>query len=202
MSQVLLVSAKKIKNFTETNENVDEILLLANIQIAQDLGLQGLLGTRFFNYIKDQAFNNTLTTEERTLLEDYIAPYLLWRATWEALPTLYMRVMNKAVIKGNTEQGNTVDKGDLNYLRNIHENRYSFYAQRLMDYIKNNPSYFPIYYQYTSTDGMAPQKENYYAGLYIDTGRRKLPRVGTAGYFGSIPSYTDPTDPDYCCYDY
>ena len=78
MSGTLLISAKKVKSFTETNENVDEILLLANIQIAQDLGLQGLLGTKFYNYMLNAAKNNTLTTPERTLLEDYIAPYLLW----------------------------------------------------------------------------------------------------------------------------
>lgn len=201
MASVLLVSSKKIKAFTEVNDNVDEILLLSNIQIAQDLGLQGLLGTRFYNQILTNAQNQTLTQPQQTLLEDYIQPYLLWRATWEALPTLWMRVMNKSVIVGNTEQGSAVGSKDLNYLRNIHENRFSFYAQRLMDYIKNNPSDFPEYFQYTSTDGMPPARENYYSGLYIDTGRRKLPRVGTAGSWGGIPSYTDPTDPDYCCWD-
>lgn len=200
MSSTLLVSAKKVKSFTEVNENVDEILLLANIQIAQDLGLQGLLGTRFYNHILDAAKNSTLTGPELTLLQDYIQPYLLWRATWEALPTLYMRVMNKSVIVGSTEQGNPVGTKDLNYLRNIHENRFSFYAQRMMDYIQNHPSDYPLYFQYTSTDGMPPSKENYYAGLHIEPGKRRLPKVGTAGGYGFLPSYTDPTDPDYCCY--
>lgn len=200
MSSTLLVSAKKVKSFTEVNENVDEILLLANIQIAQDLGLQGLLGSRFYFHILNAAKNSTLTAPELTLLQDYIQPYLLWRATWEALPTLYMRVMNKSVIVGSTEQGNPVGTKDLNYLRNIHENRFSFYAQRMMDYIQNHPSDYPLYFQYTSTDGMPPSKENYYAGLHIEPGKRRLPKVGTAGGYGFLPSYTDPTDPDYCCY--
>lgn len=202
MASVLLVSAKKIKNFTEVNDNVDEQLLLANIQIAQDLGLQNLLGTRFYQHILDAASGNTLTGPETILLQDYIQPYLLWRATWEALPTLWMRVMNKSVIIGDTEQGKSVSRNDLTYLRNIHEDRYSFYAQRTMDYIKNHQADFPIYYQYTSTDGMPPANENYYSGIYFDTGKRRLPRVGTAGGFGTIPSYTDPTDPSYCCFDF
>ena len=120
---VLLVSARKIKTFTETNDNVDEQLLLANIQVAQDLGLQGLLGTRFFNHMLTAASGSTLTSAETILLEDYIQPYLLWRATWEALPTLYMRVMNKSVIVGTTEQGAAASKSDLTYLRNIHADR-------------------------------------------------------------------------------
>ena len=202
MPGILLLSSRKIKSFTETNDNVDEKLLLANVQVAQDLGLQTLLGTKFYNHILNAASGSTLTAEETILVEDYIQPYLLWRATWEALPTLWMRVMNKSVIKGNTEQGTHVDKGDLNYLRNIHQNRYEFYAQRLMDYIKNNPGDFPIYYQYTSTDGMMPSKEVYYGGIHFEPGFRKLPRVGTGRVYGGIPTYTDPTDADFCCGDY
>lgn len=203
MASVLLLSAKKIKSFTEVNDNVDEKLLLANVQISQDIGLQNLLGTRFYNHILEAASGNTLTSAETILVEDYIQPYLLWRATWEALPTLWMRVMNKSIIVGNTEQGQAIDQKGLTYLRNIHQDRFSFYSQRLMDYIKNNPSDFPIYYQYTSTDGMAPQKEQYYAGLHFEPGIRKLPRVGTGSKYGynGIPSYFNPTDSD-CCADY
>jgi len=197
MAAVLLVSAQKIKAFTEINDNVDEKLLLAGVQIAQDLGLQNLLGTSFYNYILNGAQNNTLSGPDLTLLQDYIQPYLLWRATWESLPTLWMRVMNKSVIIGQTEQGQPVDKGNLTYLRNIHEARYEFYAQRMMDWIQNHPGDYPLYFSYSTIDGMRPAKENYYSGIYIDTGRRRLPRFG-GGYPG-LPSYTDRTDPDYCC---
>jgi len=202
MSGILLISPQKIKAFSETNDNVDEKLLLSNVQIAQDLGLQTLLGTKFYTHILLSASGGTLSTSEVTLLEEYIQPYLLWRATWESLPTLWMRIMNKSIIKGNTEQGSHIDKGDLTYLRNIHQNRYEFYSQRMMDYIKNNPGDFPIYYQYSSNDGMKPSKEVYYGGIHFEPGFRKLPRVGTGVRYGGIPSYTDPTDSDFCCFDY
>ena len=202
MAGVLLISANKVKAFSEVNDNVDEKLLLSNIQIAQDLGLQTLLGTSFYNHILSAAQGGTLTSAENNLLQNYIQPYLLWRATWESLPTLWMRIMNKSVIVGNTEQGTAVGKGDLTYLRNIHQNRYEFYAQRLMDEIKNNPGDYPLYFSYTSTDGMPPSKENYYSGIYFDSGFRRLPKVGTARYgYGGIPSYFNPTDSD-CCFDY
>ena len=199
MPAVLLVSSNKIKAFTDVNDNVDEKLLLSNIQIAQDLGLQNLLGTSFYFHILNAAETQTLTGPENTLLQDYIQPYLLWRAVWEALPTLWMRIQNKSVIIGQTEQGSPVGKNEFNTLRQIHESRYEFYAQRLMDYIKNHPGDYPLYFAYNSNDGMKPAKENYYAGLYIDTGRRKLPRY--PGGIQGMPSYIDPTDPDYCCYD-
>jgi hypothetical protein len=190
---VLLVSETKIKAFTEVNTNLDSSLLLSNIQIAQDIGLQTILGTRFYEHILEAASGNTLSNQENILLQDYIQPYLIWRATYEALPTFYMRIMNKSIIIGNTEQGTPVDYKSFEYLRNLYMNRYEFYSQRLMDYIKNNQAAFPLYYQFTSTDGMRPSRENYYSGLHISPGFRKLPPTGIRGYL-------DPSS-DYCCND-
>lgn len=195
---IILVSSAKIKAFTEVNENLDEALLLPNIQIAQDLGLQNLLGTKFYDHLKTAASGNTLSSAERTLMNDYVSPYLLWRAVYEAMPSIYMRMMNKSVIVGNTEQGQAAPRSDFQYLRNIHSDRFQFYAQRLMDYIKNNPGDFPDYFSWTTTDGMPPSKENYYSGIQFHPGRRKLPNPNY--YIPGLPNYADPSG-DYCCDD-
>ena len=192
MPAVLLISETKVKAFTEVNENLDVALLLPNIQIAQDLGLQNMLGTKFYTHILDAARNSTLSPQETILLEDYIQPFLLWRAVYEALPSIYMRMMNKSVIIGDTPNGKAVDAGSLQYLRNIHQNRYEFYAQRMMDYIKNHPTAFPLYYAWTTIDGMPPSRENYFSGIHIQPGRRRLPR------YTNIRGYADPTG-DNCC---
>lgn len=183
MSNILMVSEEKLKSFTTINENVSVEVLLPNITISQEIGLQTLLGTKFYESILEKISTSTLNPAETTLLEDYIQPYLIHRAYWEALPTIYMRIMNKAVVVGSTEQGNSATMGDMRYLRNIQQNRYEFYSQRLMDYIKNNQSDYPDYYTYTSTDGMKPSKENYFAGIHISPGIRRVPKV-----FPSLPN--------------
>lgn len=188
----LLVSASKIKAFTEINENVDEALLLANIQIAESIGLQTILGTKFYNHIKNAAQGGTLTPAETTLLQDYIQPYLIQRAYYECIPAIYMRVMNKSIVVGNTEQGNPISTGDMKYLRSIAMDRFEFYAQRAMDYLKDNPNEFPMYFSYSSNQGMAPMKENYFGGFHIPPGARKLPPPGIRGYL-------DPSSDLLCC---
>ena len=101
--------------------------------------------------------------------------------------------MNKGIVVGNTEGGNSVSAGDMRYLRSITEDRFSFYAQRLMDYIKNHPNDFSLYFSYSSTDGMAPSKENYFSGIHITNSMpRKLPPKGIKGYL-------DPSSDYYCC---
>lgn len=193
---ILLVSAEKIKSFTSLNSGIDEALLLSGIQLASDLGLQNLLGTKFYNHILTAAQGNTLTAAETTFLQDYIQPYLIQRAHYEILPDVWARQQNKGIIIGNTEQGTGVSAGDMKYMRSMIMDRYEFYAQRLMDYLSNNPNDFPIYNSWTSTDGMPPSKENYFSGIQItnDMPRKLAPSWIKGGYLS-------PTDPK-CCKNY
>tara|TARA_R110002126_G_scaffold12897_1_gene55362 strand:- start:1314 stop:1907 length:594 start_codon:yes stop_codon:yes gene_type:complete len=192
---VLLVSAEVVKSFSNTNENLDESLLLPNIQIAQEIGLQTLLSTKFYNHILNAAQNGTLTAAETTLLEDYIQPYLLWRAVYEAIPTMYMRMMNKSISIGESPNAKSVDKGDMSYLRNIHQNRYEFYSQRLQDYIAPRNADYPLYFQFNSNEGGMPSASvNYFSGIQIPNGPRRPFRF----WSGGLPTYTDPTGRN-CC---
>ena len=147
-----MVSETKLKAFTDINENVSVDILLPNIQIAQDIGCQTLLGTKFYNSLRTKIQGQTLNPEETILLEEYIQPYLLHRAYYEALPSIYMRIINKGIVVGQTEEGNAASVGEMRYLRNIQQNRYEFYSQRLMDYIKANQGDFPDYYTYTTNN--------------------------------------------------
>lgn len=192
---VLLVSAERVKSFTSVNENLDESLLLPNIQIAQEIGLQTLLGTQFYFHILDAAQGKTLTAAETTLLEDYISPYLLWRAVYEAIPEMYMRMMNKGISIGESPNAKSVDRGDMSYLRNIHKNRYEWYEQRLQDYLQPRNADYPLYFQYNSNEGGIPKAQvNYFSGIHITNGNRKAFRY----WSGGLPVYADPTGPN-CC---
>lgn len=192
---ILLVSAEKVKSFTEVNENLDESILLPNIQIAQEIGLHNLLGTEFYEHILSAAQGGTLTSAETTLVEDYIAPYLLHRAVYEALPAIYMRMMNKSVSIGESPNSRSADRGDMSYLRNIHQNRYEWYSQRLQDYIQPRNGDYPLYFQFNSNEGGIPSASvNYFSGIQIPDGPRRPYKYWTK----SIPVYTDPTGRN-CC---
>ncbi len=171
---------------------MDEALLLSNIQIAEQISLQTILGTKYLKHIKNAAKNNTLTSAETTLLQDYIQPYLIQQAYYESLVAIYMRVMNKSVIVGNTVQGSAISTGDLKYLRNIVADRAGFYEQRLMDELKDNQGDYPIYWSSSSNEGMKPSKENYFGGIHIQPGNRNLPIPGLRGYIDPSSDYCNP----------
>ena len=68
---VLLISETKLKAFTNINKNVDMDVLKAEIQIAQDIDLQTILGTLFYDHLLNQVTStgNTFNADEKKLVE-------------------------------------------------------------------------------------------------------------------------------------
>jgi len=175
MANVLLVSENKIKAFTSTNKNVDMDTIRAEISIAQDLHLQPLLGTRFYNHLLSQvsATGNTFNADELTLVNDYISPYLIQVSFYEIIPSLHLRAMNVGIVKAGAVDGGRdgVDIETMKYLRNIQKQRSDFYMMRLQDYliIGKGQNKFPDYNSQTTQDGMiANRSEKYNSPIYLN----------------------------------
>jgi hypothetical protein len=203
MATVLLISETKLKNFTTINQNIDMALLTSCIFMAQELGLQTLIGTKGYDYYTNlvkqvQLSGATMSQPDKIMLDDYIAPYLIHRAYYEAMPEIFARKMNKAIVVGNTEQGSSVDLKGMAYLRDIEQGRYEFYAQRMQDRIRSYSNDYPWYYSYSDKDGMPNSKQTYFSGIHIAPGMRYPPR--TNSWYGNLPRYRGP---EYeCCGDW
>lgn len=195
MATVLLISETKLKNFTTINQNIDMALLTNTIYMAQELGLQTLIGTKGYDYYTNlvkavQISGQTMSQPDRIMLDDYIAPYLVHRAYYEAMPEIFARKMNKAIVVGNTEQGTSVDLKGMAYLRDIEQGRYEFYSQRMQDRLRSYPNDYPWYYSYSDKDGMPNSKQTYFSGIHIEPGMRYPPRRNS--WYGNLPRYQGP----------
>jgi hypothetical protein len=176
---VLLISETKLKAFTNINKNVDMDVLKAEIQIAQDIHLQTILGTKFYDHLLDQvtATGNTFNADELTLVNEYIAPYLIQKAYAEAIPHLHYRTMNRGIVEGDMESARSVDMDTMKYLRSIQNQRADFYMTRLQDYLLTGrgQNKFPDYLSASTIDGMMPARnEKYVNGIYLN----KVSRTG------------------------
>ena len=175
---VLLISEIKLKNFTNINKNVDMDVLKAEIQIAQDIDLQTILGTLFYNHLLSQVSStgNTFNAAETTLVNDYIQPYLIQQAYFQCIPQLMYRTMNRGIVEGTMENAASVDIETMKYLRSIQKQRADFYMTRLQDYllIGKGQNQFPQYVTQSSIDGMIPDKsQKYYNGIALTHSTRK-----------------------------
>lgn len=175
MANVLLVSENKIKNFSTINRNVDIEAIRAEISIAQDIHLQNILGTKFYDHLLSQVSStgNTFNADELTLVNDYIAPYLIQVAYFEMIPHLHVRTMNVGLVAPAGLEGGRqgVDMETMKYLRTIQKQRADFYKQRLQDYLitGKGQNKFPDYINYTNEDGMIPDKsDKYNSPIYLN----------------------------------
>ena len=175
---VLLISETKLKAFTNINKNVDMDVLKAEVQIAQDIDLQTILGTKFYNHLLDQvsATGNTFNADETTLVNDYIQPFLIQQAYFQAIPHLMYRSMNRGIVEGMMENATSVDIETMKYLRSLQKSRADFYMTRLQDYllIGRGQNKFPDYNTQSTIDGMIPDRtQKYNNGIFLKHTTRK-----------------------------
>lgn len=192
MASVLLISENKLKAFTNVNKNVDMDVLRAEIKIAQDIELQTVLGTKFYNTLlsKVSLTGNTFSNDELTLVNEYISPFLIQTSYHSAIPHIHYRTMNRGIMEGDAENARGVDLDTMKYLRNIQKQRADFYKQRLLDYLNNGAgqNLFPDYNSYSSYDGMTPDKNaTYNAGIVL----RGVTRKGYAYKNLKMPIYSE-----------
>jgi hypothetical protein len=190
---VLLISEVRLKNFTNINKNVDMDVLKAEIQIAQDIDLQTILGTKFYNHLLSQVSStgNTFNAAETTLVNEYIQPFLTQQAYFQCIPQLMYRTMNRGIVEGTMENAASVDIETMKYLRTIQKQRADFYMTRLQDYllIGRGQNQFPDYVSQSTIDGMIPDRsQKYNNGIFLKHTTRKgystsdIARKGIAVY--------------------
>ena len=86
MAQVLFVSPADVIKRTGINGNVDRDQMIQFIKIAQDIHVQGIMGTRLFEKFKTDIAAGNIPTNYQTLLDDYIQDMVIHYAAIEILP--------------------------------------------------------------------------------------------------------------------
>tara|TARA_R110002153_G_scaffold31768_4_gene96554 strand:+ start:78 stop:581 length:504 start_codon:yes stop_codon:yes gene_type:complete len=163
---VLFVTRNDIVRFTAMNGNVDVDRYLQFCKIGQDRMIQPLLGTKLFEKIQDDIQNNVLVNPYKALLEDRIKQVILFYTMVEYLPWGNVQVSNKGIFKFTQENGQIVDKSEVDDLVENARSTGEFYAQRLIDHLCQNSNLYPEYNQNTNDD-ISPTTQNYWGGWVL-----------------------------------
>ena len=167
MSYVLFISEARLKRLTAVHENLEPQELTPFVLQAQDVYVQELLGTKYYNSLKTKVKNSTTTTADTNLLNDYLAPMLANYAVYLALPSFNYKMKNKAVLNPSAEEANAVDLSELKYLRGSIKDTAEFYRERAREFLIDNETDYPDYIN-PGVDGMQPNRLNGYdSGIVI-----------------------------------
>ena len=167
MAEALLIQPIDLKRFTFVDGNLDSDKLLQFVKISQDIHIQSYLGTDLLNKLKADITAGTLTGVYLALLNDYVKDMLIHWTMVEYLPFAAYNVTNKGMYKSTSENAETVEKNEVDFLiqksRSLAEN----YSQRFVDYMVYNQSSFPEYTSNTENDLFPNHGSNQITNWYI-----------------------------------
>lgn len=166
MAEALLITRTDLVKFTAMNGNVDTDKFIQYIKIAQDIHIQGYLGTDLLQKIQADIVASTLTGDYLTLVETYIKPMLIHWAMVEYMPFAAYTIANKGVYKHSSENSENVDKIEVDFLIEKERKIAEHYTQRFIDYMCFNQSKFPEYNTNSNGD-MYPNTDTNFSGWVL-----------------------------------
>ena len=95
MAQTLLINQKYLTDKSVINDNTDYNLLVPVIVVAQDLDIMPLLGSDLYKVIIDAVAAGTIAGDNKTLLDTYVQPCLLYFVMAKSPIILRFRYKNR-----------------------------------------------------------------------------------------------------------
>ena len=181
MENTLFISTQFLKDNSIIEGNIEDRLIINAIIKAQTIDIQNILGQELYTEIKNQVKTKTISTKNKTLLDDYIVPCLVEWAVWRSLPIINTKVKNIALIQQNAENAQPVSNDQEIYLRKDIKQSAEFYSDTLKRYLFKNQSDYPLFLQSQTYE--IRQNFRYNTGIYME---RKYPYNYTGDRYSEL----------------
>lgn len=170
---IYLISDEILKSEGLIDDNLFGGYLKPSIQLAQDKGLQTLIGGPLYETICDMVGNDSIKDQVnqkyKFLLDEYIIPYLMFQTLAECAIPISWKFKNQGLIEANTEWTSRPYMKDFQYVVQKYENDAVFYGNRLTDYLNANSNEYPEYRRHICGK-MKANSNQYKTGLYLGWG--------------------------------
>jgi hypothetical protein len=165
---VLFISVDTIKDRTGLHNNVDDKLVKPEIKTAQDIYILPALGSALYNRIQAGITANNLTSDEISLLDNYVVDTLVNYVLSELPQGMSYQFYNKGLLRKQGDNSEYPSMQDMIDVANRYRARAEFYKQRLIKYLKQNNVLYPLYLNFGSgIDAIKPENDGYTASIYL-----------------------------------
>jgi hypothetical protein len=145
MTEVFFISEEYLKTNTAINENVDSGELRFCILTSQNINIQETLGQPLFEEIQLQVSGNTLTPDNRYLLDKYIVPATTQWAYYHGLDNFFVKWVNVGLVQNRNEQGSNIDIRTFKYLKDNARSTAEFYDTNMRRWLCAKSNLYPKY---------------------------------------------------------
>jgi hypothetical protein len=169
MTNAIFISEDYLKENTIINGNVDNKYLLSNLKMIEDVYVHPLLGSDLYDELKDQVTSANVTVPNRTLIEDYIQPTMIYYLLSELPYDMVYKWENKSIVKKNSDFSQPVELNEIEKIAQQKRKIADFYAERMTRFLCANDTVYPLYASGNSdTDDIKPIGSMYpYSGIYL-----------------------------------
>lgn len=147
MNNTQLITENYIKNNSPVTANVDPKDLFPHVISAQQMYLRVFLGEEFMEDLQVKYANQTLNADEIELLQNYIQPYLLYKALQLALPFMQYNLRNKGLMVNNDDNANAAGFAEFKFMLNEVKGRSDTNEILLRKFLQSDGNRYPLYRQ-------------------------------------------------------
>ena len=151
---ILLVSPAELKQESLINQNVEEKVLNVIIQTAQEIYLCKIIGTPLYRKLQELVYNKLKDNEGdkidgtgfdtyNELLENYVKPYLKYKAVEQFTVENSFKMRNVGVVRNADTNVSYVDLDSIRFLQHHYASYVAEYEDRLSKFICANKEMLP-----------------------------------------------------------
>jgi hypothetical protein len=163
-----MIDVQWVKDNSPIDDNVDPKLLRNAMRTSQDGYIRDLIGSGLYDEILTQINASTLSANNQTLINQYIAPCLLHYIISEATVPMTFKFMNKSISTRTSDNSNPIDIDQLTTIANHYKNKAEYYANRLTAHLMEYSTTYPLYLNAGSgIDTIHPSSTTFFSGIYL-----------------------------------
>lgn len=141
----LLINKDDFINWTELSPNINKDKLNPLILDAQIRLVAPAICDSVYQEVLDQFDNETLTPENKTLLEDYIKPFLVMASYVNYLITAGKYSTKTGIVKIVGDDKEQVTREELKDITSDYKSKRDFYKNRCISFLECNTDDYPLF---------------------------------------------------------
>ena len=134
-----LVTASEVVSNSFTNANTDTSLISDNTILLSELAhLKPALGREFYEELKTQNNNGTLTTANQTLMTDFLIRCLCWFVRFEVISEVQNNSTSSGIVHNVDEFATIIDPSELNAYKQDTYRKSEIYLKDMIDFMEGD----------------------------------------------------------------
>lgn len=164
-----LIDVDTFKARCQVHKNMDDDLIIHSIRSAQDMSIVEATGSNLLNRLLEGVENSDLTADEETLIDLYIVDALIQFALARMVMESSYQFFTKGLQRRTDPNAEIPSLSDIREIGAYYRDQGEFYRERLIKYLNNNKTLFPLYTSTDcATDDILPKRNSYTVPMWLD----------------------------------